>query len=215
MGALNLPALQAADVATIPFRYLIVPEFIRPEARAAINADFPKIERPGSFPLSELTYGPAFRDLIAELRSAGARDLFCEKLDIRLDGRPTMVTVRGQCRERDGSIHTDAVSKLVTVLIYMNSRWEHDGGRLRLLRSATDIDDVVAEVPPLEGTLLAFRRCDRSFHGHKPFVGPRRVIQLNWVTGRGVAWREVLRHRFSALLKRHLASRNSEQHRAA
>ncbi len=205
MVALDLPALQAATVTRQPFEYLIVPGFIRPEARAAINAHFPKIDRPGSFPLSDLSYGPAFRAFIAELNSADVRELFAEKFDIDLEGRPTMVTVRGQCRVRDGSIHTDTASKLVTVLIYMNSSWEHDGGRLRLLRSATDIEDVLAEVPPLEGTLLAFRRSDNSFHGHKPFAGPRRVIQLNWVTGRGVMWREVLRHRFSALLKRRLS----------
>ena len=74
-----------------------------------------------------------------------------------------------------------------------------------MLRSATDLEDVVAEVPPLEGTLLAFRRSDNSFHGHKSFVGPRRVIQLNWVTSQGVLWRETLRHRLSALVKRQFA----------
>jgi hypothetical protein len=71
-----------------------------------------------------------------------------------------------------------------------------------VLRSATDLDDYVAEVPPVEGTLLAFRRGEASFHGHKPFVGPRRVVQLNWVRDEGTAWRETARHRVSAFLKR-------------
>src|SRR5260370_14262024 len=145
MVALDLPALQAATVTRQPFEYLIVPGFIRPEARAAINAHFPKIDRPGSFPLSDLSYGPAFRAFIAELNSADVRELFAEKFDIDLDGRPTMVTVRGQCRVPDGSLHTDTARKLATVLIYMNSRWEHDVGRLRLLRSAADNGDVLAE----------------------------------------------------------------------
>src|SRR5207244_9253175 len=136
--------------------YLIVPGFIRAEARGGIHADFPRIDRPGSFPLSELTCGPNFRRLIDELQAPCVRDIFTDKFGIELRGRPTMVTVRGQCRERDGSIHTDTASKLITVLIYLNPTWEHNGGRLRLLRSAHAIEDVVDEVPPVGGTLLAF-----------------------------------------------------------
>jgi hypothetical protein len=83
----------------------------------------------------------------------------------------------------------------------MNSEWEEAGGRLRLLRSAGDIEDVLVEVPPQEGTLIAFRRSDNSYHGHKPFIGPRRVIQLNWVVDRKTKWRELLRHRLSAWTK--------------
>ena len=118
-----------------------------------------------------------------------------------LKGRPTMVTVRGRSGTRDGNIHTDAASKIITVLLYMNPRWEEPGGRLRLLRSPDDIEDAIVEAPPVAGTLVAFRRSDNSYHGHKPFVGPRRVIQLNWVTDRGTVGREILRHRASAWLK--------------
>jgi SM-20-related protein len=202
MPSLDLDSLRAAMLTREPFEYLIVTEFVRPQARPGIHADFPVIDRPGSFPLSELEYGPAFRNFVEELRGPEMRQAFAEKFQIDLRGRPTMVTVRGLCRERDGTIHTDAASKLITALIYLNPTWEHGGGRLRLLRSATDIEDVVAEVPPVEGTLLAFRRSDNSFHGHKPFAGPRRVIQLNWVTSRAVLWRETWRHRLSALIKR-------------
>ena len=41
---------------------------------------------------------------------------------------------------------------------------------------------MIAEVPPLAGTLLAFRRSENSWHGHKPFDGLRRAIMLNWMT---------------------------------
>jgi SM-20-related protein len=53
----------------------------------------------------------------------------------------------------------------------MNPSWENAGGRLRLLRSGTDLDDVILEVPPVEGTLLAFKRSYISWHGHKPVFG--------------------------------------------
>ena len=88
------------------------------------------------------------------------------------------------------------------VLLYMNPTWESAGGRLRLLKSANDIDDMILEVPPVEGTLLAFKRSDNSWHGHKPFTGERRVIQFNWVATEEIALREQFRHRFSATIKK-------------
>jgi len=75
----------------------------------------------------------------------------------------------------------------MTALIYLNEDWSSTGGRLRLLRNANDIDDYVAEVPPVSGTLLLFKRSDNSWHGHKPFVGPRRTVQINWVTDAAAA----------------------------
>ncbi len=202
MQELDHEAFRAAPLAREPFEHLIVPEFVRPAARAAVNADFPEIDKPGSFPVSELCYGPAFAALLRTLTGDAFRAVFEEKFGIALAGRPTMVTVRGRCGTRDGNIHTDSVNKIITVLIYLNSHWTGSGGCLRLLRSANDIEDVITEIPPLDGTLVAFRRSNNSWHGHKPFIGPRRVIQLNWVTGRGVQFFETLRHRASAWLKK-------------
>jgi SM-20-related protein len=205
MHGLDLAAFRATPLIRQPFDYLIVPGFIKPEARAAIHADYPRIDSPGSFPVAGLSYGPAFRALLEALEGPEMRAAFAEKFGIDLTGRPTMVTVRGQSGTKDGHIHTDALTKIITVLIYMNPQWEDAGGRLRLLRSAHDLDDVIVEVPPVEGTLLAFRRSDNSFHGHKPFVGPRRVIQLNWVTDHATVRREVLRHHVSAWMKKAFA----------
>ena len=205
MGALDLAAFRAAPLVREPFDYLVLPGFVRSESRAAINASYPEIKRPGSFPLSELNYGPAFGNLVAELNGDEMRRAFEAKFGIDLTGRPTMITARGCCSPRDGRIHTDTPSKIITVLIYMNSNWEAAGGRLRLLRSADNLDDVILEVPPEEGTLLCFRRANNSFHGHKPFVGPRRVVQFNWVTEQRFVDRELKRHRFSAWTKRILS----------
>lgn len=205
MDVLDLASFSATPLVRHPFEYVIVPRFIRAEARAAINADFPRIDAPGSFPISELSFGPAFGSLLAALQGPQMRQAFAEKFAVDLSHRPTVITVRGRCGTRDGHIHTDTASKIITVLIYMNPTWEQSGGRLRLLRSAHDIDDVIAEIPPTEGTLVAFRRSANSFHGHKPFIGPRRVIQLNWVTGRGFGFRQLLKHRASAWAKSLLA----------
>ena len=135
MQVLDFAAFRAAPLVRNPFDYLILPRFVRPEACAAINADYPAIAEPGSFPLGQLYYGPGFRSLIDALEGDEMRVGVRGEIRHRPDGRPTTITVRGRCGTRDGNIHTDSASKLITVLIYMNPAWEAAGGRLRLLRS--------------------------------------------------------------------------------
>lgn len=199
---LDLELLHETPREVDPYEHVIVPGFIRPEAREAINRDYPAVARPGSFPLSEVKYGEAFAALVDELSGPEFRRAVESKFSVNLAGRPTMTTVRGLCQEKDGRIHTDSSTKIITVLIYMNSQWEPHAGRLRLLRSATSLDHYAVEIPPVEGTLLVFRRSEKSWHGHKPFSGPRRVIQFNWVTSEDVVKRELRRHRVSAWSKR-------------
>jgi SM-20-related protein len=202
LSMLDLEKFRTTPLTREPFEFLIVPEFVNADARSAIDNDYPEVARPGSFPLREVTYGPAFAKLIEEMRSAEFRQAFEEKFNVDLTNRPDMITVRGRCSEKDGKIHTDSETKIITILIYMNPAWESSGGRLRLLRSATNLNDMIEEVPPTEGTLLAFRRSNNSWHGHKPFSGPRRAIQFNWVTSDAVVRREQNRHRFSAWVKK-------------
>jgi len=198
---IDLEAVAAAKVARAPFPWFMVPGFVKREALDAINADFPDVKHAGSFPLPTLQYGPAFERFMDAIRGPEFTRAVADKLGIDLSRRPTMVTVRGISAERDGQIHTDSVTKLVTVLIYMNGQWEAPGGRLRLLRSANDLNDVIAEVPPDEGTLLVFENRPNAWHGFEAFAGPRRVIQLNWVTNARVVWWEQTRHKVSAFVK--------------
>jgi SM-20-related protein len=199
---LRLDAFRATPLATLPFPHLIVDGFIGKAPLAAINADYPQLTSPGSFPVDQVTFGPAFRALLEELESDEFREAFEEKFGLDLSGRPTITTVRGRCDPRDGKIHTDSKSKIITVLLYMNENWEDAGGRLRLLRSAHDLDDIIVEVPPVAGTMLAFKRSNNSWHGHEPFAGERRVIQFNWLTTQGNQQIANLRHHTSASFKR-------------
>jgi SM-20-related protein len=167
----------------------------------ALIDDFPAIVDHGSYPLGVLSCGPAFAKLAEELEGEAMRRAIEDKFAIDLGGRPTMITLRGYSDGKDGGIHTDSATKLITVLIYMNPKWSDADGRLRLLRGPDDLSDYVAEIAPLAGTMVAFRRSASSFHGHRPHVGERRSIQLNWVTDGAVLRREIGRHRWSARLK--------------
>jgi SM-20-related protein len=199
---LNYSALRDAPLQSDPFDHVIVPDFIGPDALATINDNFPTIRHPGSFHSASLKGGPAFGDLTAALQGAEMATFVGEKFSIDLENQPTMLTVRGQCRERDGKIHRDSGGKIITVLLYLNSAWEGDGGQLRLLRSADNLEDYAATVPPTAGTLLAFRCTNNAWHGHKPYQGERRSMQLNWVKERGYLWKEAFRHNLSAIAKK-------------
>lgn len=205
MNLIDLEAIAATPVASDPFPYFVAGPVLDERSLARINRDFPAIAKPGLFPLSELDCHGAFARLVSAVRDPRLESLLARKFDAPIEGRPLMVTVRGHCQAKDGRIHTDSLSKLVTCLLYLNGDWQADGGRLRLLRGPDDIEDAVAEVPPTGGTLVAFRRTDNSFHGHKPFVGPRRYVMFNWLTDEAAYLREVGRHRLSARIKRVIA----------
>jgi SM-20-related protein len=201
LSILDLDRLRTEPLCRDPFDFVIVEDFVRRQELAALVADFPEVRGPGSYPAASLKYGPAFGRLLTALTGPMLRGAIEKKFGIDLGGRPTMVTVRGRSDGKDGRIHTDSASKIVTLLLYLNSGWERAEGRLRLFRSVGDIEDFVREVMPIAGTMLAFRRSERSFHGHRPFVGERRVVQLNWVTEPAVVRRELGRHHWSARLK--------------
>jgi len=201
LSLLDLERLRAAPLSRDPFDFVVVENFVRPQYLAAAIADFPPLGKHGSFPLNGQRHGAAFARLAAELEDDDLRRAIEDKFALDLSGRPTMSTLRGYSDGKDGSIHTDSATKLVTLLLYMNPVWEEEAGRLRLLRRADDLEDFVAEIAPLAGTMVAFRRSANSFHGHHAHIGERRSIQLNWVTDAGVVRRELARHRWSARLK--------------
>src|SRR5258705_6853834 len=103
--SLDMEALRRARVQTEPFSYLIVRGFVRAQALPAIGADFPVIAHAGSFPLSTLSYGPAFGALVSDLEGSELAAIVAEKLKMTLDNCPTMIPVRGQSRPADGKIH--------------------------------------------------------------------------------------------------------------
>ncbi|WP_437221727.1 2OG-Fe(II) oxygenase [Planctomicrobium sp. SH661] len=203
MKILDLDRLRQTEVVAKPFEYLIVPEFVLPEARTAILHDYPEILDGGSFPLPTLKYGEDFGKFCDALRTPEVARIFSDKFNIDLTDLPTTMTVRGRCRKKDGVVHTDSRSKVITVLIYLNDGWAEGGGRLRLLNSE-NINDVVTEVPPDGGLLVAFLNRENAWHGHLPFEGERRVIQLNWVVNEAAARSSAWRHSISAFFKRGL-----------
>ena len=181
MSVLDFSAFDAAPLHGVPCDYIVVPQFVRPDALKRINADYPAITKPGNFPLDGFSYGPAFSELVTVLAGPEMRSHVAAKFGLSLDGYPTQMTIRRFMAPWDGHIHNDSRSKKITVLIYFNEDWQQKGGQLRLLRSPDDLESYYVEVPPIRGTLFAFRRNDYSYHGFPPGEGERRVLQMYWV----------------------------------
>lgn len=199
---LDMAVLRETPLQTAPFDHVVVPRFIDPETLRRVAVDFPAITGGGSYPVQSLRGGDAFNALADTVQDAAMSAAIGEKFGVSLTDRPTMLTVRGRCRPTDGKIHTDSLGKLVTVLIYLNDDWDAEGGQLRLLRSPDDIEDFAVEVPPDGGSMVAFRCSENAWHGHKPFDGTRRSIQLNWVRNSWYLRKERFRHGVSAIFKK-------------
>ncbi|MGH0035340.1 MAG: 2OG-Fe(II) oxygenase [Myxococcota bacterium] len=181
MKLLDLDALDAAPLQHDPCDFVVVPRFVRADALAAVNADYPAIEEPGNFEPSGLRFGPTFETLLAELHDPVLREHFGAKFGLDLSPYPLDMTVRRYSHISDGNVHNDSKGKIVTSLIYFNPTWDHEGGRLRLVRNPDDIEDYAAEVVPEAGTLISFRRSEHSYHGFLPVEAERRSLQMYWV----------------------------------
>lgn len=200
---LNLDLLAKTPVATEPFPYMTASGVVDLPNLSRITQDFPHIESPGIFPLSQLQYGKAFADLVHEINSDALERLMEEKFGLDLSDKPLMVTVRGYCQKKDGRIHTDSKDKILTCLLYLNEpNWHAEGGCLRLLRDGKNLSNMIAEVPPNGGNLIAFVRTDKSWHGHEPYIGQRRYIMFNWVKSEVALAKNLGRHKLSSVFKR-------------
>ncbi|MDE2028874.1 MAG: 2OG-Fe(II) oxygenase, partial [Candidatus Omnitrophica bacterium] len=161
LSMIDVSRVESAKLEKSPYEYIVVSDFIRGEWKDKLIASYPQLKAAGSFPLTTVSCSPEFKQLIDEMNSEDFRRAIESKFSLDLKDKPTMFTVRGKCRLKDGQVHTDSESKIITVLLYMNPSWENQGGRLRLLNS-NNIDDIKTEVPPDVGTLLVFKRCDHS-----------------------------------------------------
>ena len=118
---IDLAAFESAPLAREPFPFALVPHFIRSEAMAAINADYPLVTHPGSFPLPTLEYGPAFARFVEVIQEPKFTHTIERKLNVDLQEQPTIITAHRISTAHDDQIHTDSHTKLITMLIYMNN----------------------------------------------------------------------------------------------
>ncbi|RDI99538.1 2OG-Fe(II) oxygenase [Dyella solisilvae] len=193
------------DVRSEPFPFLIAHGQLPDEARADLERDFPRYASAGFFPYDATDCGPSINALVQRLSSADFASAIGTRLGITNLGQyPTLITLCRSLNKRHGTIHTDSRSKVATALLYLNNLWpDTSDGCLRFLGSIDNIDNMVApELKPLYGEFAVFKRCDNSFHGHLPYEGERRVIQVAWLTSEKEKLRKTKRGKFSRAFKK-------------
>lgn len=199
---LNFDKLDATVATLEPYPHAIVPGFLSDEATLEVIRDYPKLDMAGLFLPEDLNYGPAFAQVLQELESPRFRASVGKLLGVDLTGLSTMITVRGCAQAKDGRIHADSKWKVASLLLYFNEPWAKGEGRLRILRSKDSLEDYAAELPPNGGSLVLFKVQPNSWHGHKPYVGVRRYIMINYCTDQAARDSEFARHRLSGRIKK-------------
>jgi hypothetical protein len=188
-----------------PFPFMVAHGQLPDEARGDLDRDFPRYSSAGFFPYDARDCGPSVNALVEDMTGAVFASAVGERLGIENLGRyPTLVTLCRLLNKRHGTIHTDSKSKIATALIYLNPQWpDTSDGCLRFLHMIDDIDSIAApELLPLYGEFAVFKRCENSFHGHLPYEGERRVIQVAWLTSEDEKLRKTKRGKFSRMFKK-------------
>ena len=182
MSIIDVASLRDAQPAHEPYDFILASRFLKQDAVEDLRRDFPQIDKPGYLTVDEVRLQGRFKELIDELEGPELTEELSRKFGLDLHPFPRLTTIMKRSQPKYGAIHTDGPSKVMTMLVYMNDEWEQDaGGRLRVLYDGKNYEPYVLEVPPTMGTMFAFLRSDNSWHGHLPFAGERRVVQVAWV----------------------------------
>jgi len=201
MSVLDIDVIRKAELKLDPFEYFIGADFVRPEAIADLQRNFPDFRTAGFHPVPDELMKGAFGEAIRELQGDEMSAALSKKFDFDFLPFPRFITVRKISAAHEGRIHCDSESKLMSLLLYLNEGWSSPDGRLRVLRGKDSFDDYAAEVDPKVGSVFAFMRREHSWHGHTPFVGERRVIQVAWLRSQDEIDRKSKRHKMSGFLK--------------
>src|ERR671917_2445360 len=183
MELIDLTAVRNAERSSEPYNYVLASNLMKQDRIDELRRDFPAIDKPGYLTVDEVKLHGRFKQLIEELEGPELTEELSKKFGLDLHQYPRLTTIMKKSQPKYGSIHTDGPSKVMTMLVYMNDDWgSDDGGRLRVLYDGKNYEPYAVEVPPVMGTVFGFLRSDQSWHGHRPFSGERKVVQIAWVT---------------------------------
>src|SRR5262245_19219819 len=179
---INIDSVRDAPLSREPYDYFLGSGFLRQDAIEDLRRDFPDINKGGYLTVDEVSLKGRFKTLIEELEGPALTEALSQKFGQDLHPYPRLTTIMRWSERRHGNIHTDGTAKVMTLLVYMNDAWNADeAGRLRVLYDGKKYEPYAIEVPPTMGHVFAFLRSDKSWHGHTPFAGERKVVQIAWI----------------------------------
>ena len=199
---LNFELIKKAEINSEIYPFFTVQDvFLNKEAHKKIATDFPNINKGGSFPSDSVSYGESIQTLIDCLEGDQMRTILENKFEVDLKDKPVVSTFRGYSRMKDGKIHSDSKTKIITVLLYLNENWDESIGLLRMLKEKDNIDNYIIEIPASMGSMVAFKVTNNCWHGFIPFEGKRCSIQLNYLYTEALSQHN-FRHKLSSFYKK-------------
>jgi Polysaccharide pyruvyl transferase/2OG-Fe(II) oxygenase superfamily len=203
---IDLQAFASTPIRSDPFQWALVEQAIPPADAELLLAEFPAedfwvisdddgeksytyaarplvtigSDRPAALSLPSPAWDQLAQSLLSPEHRATLSDLIGRSLD---DALMEASVWRWDAGMQLGP-HLDMASKIVTQVFYLSSRWDPTwGGCLRILGSR-DPDDIVAELPPTNGSASVLVRSESSWHSVAP-VGdgapePRRSVIVTW-----------------------------------
>ena len=155
---LNFELIKKAEINSEFYPFFTVQDaFLNKQDHKKIATDFPKINKGGSFPSDSVSYGQSIQSLLDSLEGDQMRNILENKFQVDLQDKPVVSTFRGYSRMKDGKIHSDSKTKIITVLLYLNKNWDKSSGLLRMLREENNIDNYITEIPASMGSMVAFK----------------------------------------------------------
>ena len=199
---LNFELIKKAEINSEFYPFFTVQDvFINKQDHKKIAADFPVLNKGGSFPSSSVSYGESIQSLLDCLEGDQMRNILENKFGIDLKDKPVVSTFRGYSRIKDGKIHSDSKTKIITVLLYLNEKWDESNGLLRMLKENNNIDNYITEIPASMGSMVAFKVTNDCWHGFIPYEGKRCSIQLNYLYKEALSQHKI-RHKLSSFFKK-------------
>ena len=199
---LNFELIKKAEINSEFYPFFTIQDvFLNKEDHKKIATDFPNINKGGSFPSEAVSYGKSIQVLINCLEGDQMRTILENKFQVDLKDKPVVSTFRGYSRIKDGKIHSDSKTKIITVLLYLNEKWDESSGLLRMLKEKDNIDNYIIEIPASMGSMVAFKVTNNCWHGFIPFEGKRCSIQLNYLYREALSQHKI-RHKLSSFFKK-------------
>ena len=199
---LNFELIKKAEINSEFYPFFTIRDvFLNKEDHRKIATDFPNINKGGSFPSEAVSYGESIQALIDCLEGDQMRTILENKFQVDLKDKPVVSTFRGYSRIKDGKIHSDSKTKIITVLLYLNEHWDESSGLLRMLKEKDNIDNYITEIPASMGSMVAFKVTKNCWHGFIPFEGKRCSIQLNYLYREALSQHKI-RHKLSSFFKK-------------
>ena len=199
---LNFELIKKAEINSEFYHFFTVQDaFLNKQDHKKIATDFPKINKGGSFPSDSVSYGQSIQSLLDSLEGDQMRNILENKFQVDLQDKPVVSTFRGYSRMKDGKIHSDSKTKIITVLLYLNKNWDKGSGLLRMLREENNIDNYITEIPASMGSMVAFKVTNNCWHGFIPYEGKRCSIQLNYLYKDALSQHKI-RHKLSSFFKK-------------